>query len=476
MEPKGHFYSVLSNDSQQIFYTKDNEVYTYAQLWKLVSRARVYLKGKHIHDKQRIPIYCEDPLNFIIALFAVISLGACGVLIEKGKKTAEIQDILDQINSNLIITDNINKTSLEKTDLKPILFNINVLPQCIEKEAAVEVSDTTNQEAYIIYTSGSVGKPKGIIRTTRMIFEHARVLAELYDFSENDSVLFLVQLQHGYGIDHIFASIYGRAAHYIFEEFSYHKVLSFIDENKCSVIVGVPYQYELMSRLNSDLRRNSLRILLSASAPLREKVNRQIQKQWGIPVSQVYGSSELAAAAVNLNTTNFESVGKPIEGVQLRIIDEDDRPAAQGNIGELVIKSPFCTSAYVDEGDSVLPIKNQWFYTGDFAYVDEQGDLYITGRKKNVINVAGKKVSPEEVEKVIKNYQGVKDVKVAGEVHSLYGECVNATIVTENGHKLDEIGLMTYCRQFLMDYKLPSIINYTDKLKLTANGKLQRYQ
>ncbi|MGB8453614.1 MAG: class I adenylate-forming enzyme family protein [Anaerocolumna sp.] len=473
MKASYNFYSGLSNDSEQIFYIKDNQAYTYAQLWKLVDRTSFYLKSNYIHDEQRVPIYCEDPLNLIIVLFAVISIGACGVLIEKGKKTTEIQDILNQIHSNLIITDNINKIGLENLQIEPVLFDINILPQCME-EIRIEVSNDLDKEACIIYTSGSTGKPKGIIRTRKMVFEHARVLAEVYSFNKNDSVLFLVQLQHAYGLEHILASIYGRATHYIFDEFSYHKVLSFIRENKLTAIVGVPYHYELLSRLNSEIKTNSLRMLLSAGAPLREEVSRLIQKQWGVQVLQEYGSSELATAVVNLNPNKLSAVGKPIENVELRIIDEDDRIVTLGKIGELIIKSPFCTYGYVDDKDLELPIKKQWFYTGDLAYIDEEGDLFITGRKKNIINVAGKKVSPEEVEKVIKNYQGVKEVKVAGEIHSIYGEIINATIVMENGEKLDEIGLLSYCRKLLSDYKLPSIIYYTDKLKLAANGKLQR--
>ncbi|KOM98655.1 hypothetical protein ACP49_05730 [Clostridium botulinum] len=474
MELNNNFHSVLYNNSERVFYIKDDQVYTYAQLWDLVKRARFYLKDKHIHERQRVPIYCEDPLNLIVSLFAVISIGACGVLIEKGKKAIEIENILDQIKSKVIITDKEDRISFENVHLKTVLFNVNTLPECIKEEGLMEIPTDLDLEACIIYTSGSTDKPKGVIRTRRMVLEHARILAEVYSFKKSDSVLFLVQLQHAYGLEHILASIYSKATHYIFNEFYYHKVVSFIKENKLTVIVGVPYHYELMSALNLELKTSSLRMLLSGGAPLREEVNKEIKKQWGIPIIQEYGSSELATATVNMNQKKLSSVGRPIENVDIRIVDEREKSVPLGQIGELVIKSPFCTHRYVEGSNAVLTIKNQWFYTGDLAYIDEEGDLFITGRKKNIINVAGKKVSPEEVENVIKNYQGIKDVKVYGEAHSIYGEIVNATIVTKNEKKLDEKQLLTYCKQFLADYKLPNVIYYTDKLNFTASGKLQR--
>lgn len=474
MEIRKHFYSNLTRDSKKIFYIKQDKVFTYEDLWKLVKSARTYLKNNNINSNERVAIYCEDSLNFIVSLLAVISIGACGVLIEEGKKEFEIQEILDQINNNVIVTDSMKISKFGNIDIKQISFNVSDLSEDVSNEVDIEEPEDMNKEAYIIYTSGSNGKPKGVIRTREMVFKHASILSELYEFDENDSILFLVKLQHAYGIEHIFASICGRAKNYIFDEFLYHKVINFINENMCTAIIGVPYQYQLLSKFNLDEKARSLRLLTSAGAPLPEKVNRKIYENWGLAISQVYGSSELAASAVNLSGRKFNSVGKAIKGVKVKIVDDDGGLVKHGEIGELVISSPFCTKLYVNKNEPVAFMDKQWFYTGDFVYIDTEGDLFITGRKKNIINIAGKKVSPEEVEMVIKSYKGIEDVKVEGESHPLYGEVVSATIVTENRQKLNEIELIKYCKKFITDYKVPSNIYYTDKLQLTGNGKIKR--
>ncbi|MCW6109111.1 class I adenylate-forming enzyme family protein [Clostridium sporogenes] len=463
-----------NGDSDQIFYVKGNQILTYSQLWKLVNKTKAFLKKHNVHNIPRVCICCEDSLNFIIVLLSVISLGSCGVLIEKGKKDKEILDILNQANCKLIIKDGKFKLGLEDIDYNCVEFDINLLSEEAEEEFTIDYSEDVNREACIIYTSGSTGNPKGIIRTRKMIFEHASALTEAYSINKRDSVLLLVQLQHAYGLEHILAAIFGRATIITFDDFPYHEVISIINEKKCTIIVGVPYQYEILSRLNADIKNNTIRILVSASAPLDKNTNIRIHKQVGIPISQLYGSSELAATTVNISSDKYESVGKPISGVQLRIVDEDGRLVSKGEIGELIVKSPYCVNNLVNEEDSKIVRKNQWLYTGDLAFVDEDSDLFIVGRKKNIINIAGKKASPEEIEKVIKKYVGVKDVMVKGEKHPLYGEVISATIVTENMGKIDQICLMKHCREYLSDYKIPSIINYADKLNISERGKLQR--
>lgn len=469
------FYTVSDNQSNRIFYYGEEKGYTYAQLWNYISRARVYLRKQGIKAKQRVPISCIDPLNFIVVFFSIMSLDACAVLIEIGKKIQEINEILEQTGSKFILTDHLSHTELNNSGIGKIDFNMDNLPE----ETDDGINCNMDSEGCVIYTSGSTSKPKGVIRSNRILFEHSRMLQRIYNLDSSDTVLCLVQPQHAFGLENVLGAIYSGSALRIEKDFSHTKVINFIEQGMCSIIVGVPFQYELLAKVNKSVPASKLRYLLSAGAPLKKAVNIAIYNLFGIPITQIYGSSELGASAVNLDISKnfeYEAVGKPLPGVELKIIDDENRVLPHCRVGEIVLKSPYCTIGYVEaeEATGDAYIEDGWFFSGDLGYINEKGVLFITGRKKNVINIAGKKVSPEEVEKVIKRMENIEDVKVEGRNDPSYGEIIIAKVVVKNGFDISEYTIFNHCKKYLSDYKIPRLIIFTDRLEYTRTGKLKR--
>ena len=473
MESNNNLLNIDVNDSKQIFYCTDEKEYTYQDFWDLINATRDYLKNQENIQESKVLIRCKEPLNCLISLFAVISLGKCGVLIEKDKKAYEIQLIMEQVQSNIIITDDPTNDMFLHNNWKAIHFDQSFLKPSTNENFMDEILKDLDLEACIIYTSGSTGKPKGVIRTRRTVFEHARELAKEYKFKASDKVLCVVQLQHAYGLEHVLASMYNRATHYIMKEFSYHDVFSKIRNKGLTIIMGTPYHFQILNRLKGEEKFESLRMFLSGGAPLSVACNEKTRQLWQVPIIQEYGSSELATAAINFDDEKLSAVGKAIAGIEIKIVDEQGKCVAENDIGELLIKSPFCTKGYVSSDDK-LPVENGWFNTGDLAYKDSEENVYIVGRKKNIINIAGKKVSPEEVEKVIMTYDGIKEVRVSGVPHPVYGETVKAEIVVEKDKQVEKIDLLRYCKTYLSDYKLPTDICYVAQLERTSSGKIKR--
>ena len=346
------FYTVLDNQSNQVFYCDEGRSYTYAQLWNYIARARVYLKKQSIKTKQRVPISCIDPLNFIVGFFSIISLDACAVLIENKKKDQEVLEILEQIDSKFILTDYLQYGDLNNYAVKNISFDLVNLP----KEMDDDINCNMELEGCIIFTSGSTSKPKGVIRSNRILFEHSDMLQRVYNLNCEDTVLCLVQPQHAFGLENILGAIYSGSTLCIQKDFSHSQTINYIEQGKCSIIVGVPYEYELLVKVNKKIPVNKLRYLLSAGAPLKRDTNIAIYNLFGIPVTQIYGSSELGATAINLDISKefeYDSVGKPLSEIEIKIVDDKNCVLPHSQIGEIVLNSPYCTLGYLDACEAI---------------------------------------------------------------------------------------------------------------------------
>lgn len=452
-----------------IFYKNAGLEITYLTLYNTVMKWNQILLDMGAKENQRIIIVCDSPIHTLVALLTAFSLGDNAVLLENGKSKTEIELLYHKINAKFIITDS-----------QEFMCTINtlVLPEemwctSTSKHELRTFSFDTSLEGCMIFTSGSTSEPKAVIRTFDAIVGHAKALSAAYHFTNDDTVLFLVAFYHAYGLEHVMAAIYGGAAIETTNEFDYHAVLERIKEEQISTLIAVPFHYQMFAKLNLSLRSKRLRLMLSAGAPLPEHINRKMDSMFGFPVTQIYGSSETAANTVNSKVRenkDYQTVGTSIAGVKIRIMD-NEHELKRMQKGEICISSPYCAKGYIEK--TYTDYKGM-VRTGDIGYLDEQGLLYIVGRIKNMINVAGKKVSPEEVEQVIRQFENVKDVRVEGIEDSNLGESIQAVIVTENGKNLNEQKLLYHCQEKLAHYKVPRKIRYVDALSFTTNGKLKR--
>jgi len=337
--------------------------------------------------------------------------------------------------------------------------------------------------ALIVYTSGTTGKPKGAMLTHQCLVSGLKEsLFDGFGISSSDRFLGTLPLCHIYGAGVL---IYSTMAHgsslVIMPKFDPAQVLALIKAHRVTMLPLVPsmYQFLLMQMdKETDLDLSSLRVCMCAASPLPRELHEQIEQRFGREVIEGYGSSETACGGTlnPLHARRVGSIGKPISCLEITIrgTNGEALPAGSDNVGEIAVRGPNVMKGYYRKPDATREAfaDGGWFLTGDLGYADEDGYIYISGRKKELIIRGGSNIYPREVEEVIIRMDGVREVAVVGVPDKLMGERVKAVVVLTPGAKIDEEQVKEFCAQHLAQYKVPRIVEFIDALPRNATGKI----
>jgi long-chain acyl-CoA synthetase len=263
-------------------------------------------------------------------------------------------------------------------------------------------------------------------------------------------------------------------------EFNRNNVLETLERERITVFPAVPVMLDVLSRTYTDKPKNltSLRLVISAGAPLKEHTFQKFHEKFSIYPRQLYGSTETGVIAINLCSIDeierrFNSVGRPVKNVIVKVFDEEGGEMPAGAEGELAVKSPSMTSGYYglpQETERVF--RNGYYFTGDLGVIDPAGYIYIKGRKKFLINVGGFKVDPEEVENLLSKHPDVLESAVLGITDRDGNERVKAVVVARRRIPVREI--LEFCSEKIAEYKLPSIVEFRSELPRSPAGKILR--
>jgi len=320
----------------------------------------------------------------------------------------------------------------------------------------------TASPAVLHLTSGSSGRRKGVVRGEANLVDEARGVAQALELRPTDRILCSTPVYHSFASGLLCAALW-----------------SLVADHRASIIAGVPYVFQFLSRTAGPVRRDigALRLAVSGGAHMHRAWNDRFRQRFGLPVVQEYGLSEGGIATFNLDDPQGrpESVGRPIPGVRLSIVDPDDphRALPPGETGEVVVHRRFCPTAYSgDPGES----RRTFFApdsvrTGDLGLLDDEGFLFLAGRSKLMINVAGTKVAPREVEAALLAHPAVTDAVVFDYPDDVLGETVRAVVVCRDGSAPTEPRLIAHCRRLLSAYKVPQAVYSLKSIPRTAAGK-----
>lgn len=346
------------------------------------------------------------------------------------------------------------------------------------------VTPSPDDLAVIIYTSGTTGQPKGVTLTQRNLVSNA--INSLTPPSpdpnaiplEKQSHLAILPLAHSYGLVSLNVSYLSGVRHIMHPRFDPTAVLSAIERHRINGFAGVPAMYvALLYAPNSEqYDTSSLVYCVSGSAPLPIAVLEGFEKKFQCRILEGYGLSE-ASAVLTAHTLTMErkagSVGKPIVGVELLIVDDNDQPLPTGEIGEIIARGPNIMREYYqmfDETQKVL--RNGWLHTGDMGYLDSDGYLYVVERKKDMIIRGGFNIYPHDVEEVLNRHPAVVESAVIGIPSERMGEEVKAFVVVRE--PVDAETLKAFCREALANYKTPSEIAFVSALPRNQVGKIDK--
>ncbi len=355
-------------------------------------------------------------------------------------------------------------------------------------ESLPTVVSTPDDLAVILYTSGTTGKPKGVALTHRNVVSNAvcnRHAADDPNATQQEEEmptrhrqLALLPLAHAYGLLVLNVVYLNGSMCVMHSRFDTSAVLSAIERHHITGFAGVPAMF--VALLNaSDAEKyetNSLITCFSGSAPLPLAVLEGFEKKFNCPILEGYGLSETSASLTSHRVGMLRkpgSVGKPIEDVEVLIVDDNDQPMPTGQAGELIARGPNVMREYYqmpEETQSVL--RNGWLHTGDIGYIDEDGYVYIVGRKKDLIIRGGFNIYPHDVEEVLDRHPAVIESAVIGIPSERMGEEVKAFVVTREEIEVET--LKAYCREALANYKTPSEIECVTALPRNAVGKIDK--
>lgn len=337
------------------------------------------------------------------------------------------------------------------------------------------------EQPYILtLTSGSTGDPKPIVLSQKNKITRALTAAELYSVKANDIVLAATPLYHSLAQRLVILPLILGATSVVMSGFSPQKWLSVIDEHRVSFSIAVSSQlaqiYPFLANNEYDL--SSLRCLVSSSERLNNNLKSDLLNYLKCEFHECYGASEVAIVTnLDANDCNhkMQSVGRAVPGVDITILNENSEELPVGNIGEIACKTPMLFSGYYKRNDLTnAAMWNGFFKTGDLGYFDEDGYLYYSGRKKELIIVGGINIYPKDIEDVITLMPQVKECAVVAMPHERFNEVPVAFVVPNNENELTERQVIKQCMGHLADFQLPHKIILTGSLPRNAMGKVAK--
>jgi long-chain acyl-CoA synthetase len=467
---------------------------SYAEFDERTTRLAGGLQALGVRPGDKVACYMPNSIELIEAYYAVSKAGAVTVFLNALLTAREIRYILQDSEAKVIITapgllPNVREVRGDAKRLETIVVHAATAPpdtvrfdDLLSRGPYRPVPVKTEDVAWLGYTSGTTGQPKGAILTHLGATHVAAAVVDRFGYREDDVVLCALPLFHSYALNSCMIQVMmAGASQVILERFTPDGVLQAIQDHRITLFPGVPtmfnYLVNVPDRARYDLR--SLRICQSAGAVLPAKLMHDFERLFGVPLVDGYGITE-AHSFVTLNDPTGKrpdgSCGKALEGVQVRIVDPEDRDVPAGERGELVYRGPNLPAGYVNRPEATAEaLRGGWYHSGDVASMDDEGYVYIVDRIKDTIICGGYNIYPKEVEDVIYAHPAVLDVAVVGVPDEAKGEIPKACVVLKPGARATAAELDAYCRQNLAAYKVPRAIEFMDSVPKTASGKTQRF-
>ena len=336
--------------------------------------------------------------------------------------------------------------------------------------------------ATLLYTSGTSGKPKGVMLTHGNIAANIRQTIDIAEFSKNDIVLGVLPQFHSFGFTvlTLLPLMVGIRTH-LLARFVPSQVLQAIRTHRPTAFIGIPSMYGALLRLKSATKEDfaSFRLMVSGAEPLPRDIADRFEERFGQRIHEGYGLTE-TSPVTNVNRPGraiLGTVGPPVLDLEQIIVDPDtDRILPKGREGEIRMRGPNIFKGYYAMAQETAAAfdKQGFFRTGDIGRIDDDGSLRITGRLKEMLIIAGENVFPREIEEVLNQHPSVGASGVVGMVDALRGELPLAFVELEQDAEFDEQALREHCRALLAGYKVPREIRVLEQLPRNPTGKIMR--
>jgi long-chain acyl-CoA synthetase len=477
-----------SNVSSKIAVKERSGEWSYGELFSRSEKFARCLTSVGISKGQRVGLMLPNSRAFVMAFLGIARAGGVVAPLNTRYQAQELSFYANDAEASAIVisADAVPRAMdvLRENQHPPTVIEVQIDGdfQVVDNGAAVAIANSDGNELPLLhqYTSGSTGTPKRVVRTHSQLLDELEQLANVFGLEDSDRFLGAAPFSHVNGMVRTMMScMFVGGTLYPVPEFKRREILELITKEKITYFGAVPFMYAILadtpSRTEVDL--SSLRIAFSSSAPLLPDDNRRFAERYGFIVRQLYGSTETGTITVNTDHNPelcLESVGLPLRGVRIEVVDEAGKICRDGQEGEIAIASPWGIKAYDNNPEAnVKSFRDGYYLSGDLGFKDARGYVTLTGRKKFMINRVGYEVNPLEVEKAIRLHPKVNEVVVLGAPTPHGDQMIRCIVVAREPCKQEEI--LDYCRGQIADYKIPSIIEFADSLPKSPTGKILRH-
>lgn len=456
---------------------------TYGTLVSMVQNLGSLLVSKGVGHGDRVATLLPNSLEFVTSFFSVLGIGAILVPLNTAFKETELASYLSNSSPRIILTEEALRPMAEKyadkTRASVAVIRGAITDWVYSNVGASGKTDyglAPGDEAIYLYSTGSTGSPKCVARSHLNLISLAENHTQTVGWTKDDRILLVVPLSHTYALGNFISGIKVGATLHVLSSFNRNRVIDVIEREAITIFPAVPFMLDVLARTYLPKPRDfsSLKLVISAGSPLSKEVFYRYHEKFGIFPRQLYGSTETGVISINLCQDiegSFDSVGRPVKNVEVKIVEVDGSVVGVGEEGEIAVKSGSMVNGYKNLPRETMSVfRNGYYYTGDLGTIDEDGNIRIVGRKKMFINIGGYKVNPREVEHQISGHSKVKEVVVFGVIDSGGSEVVKAVIVPKGDLTAKEI--YEFCRGKIADFKIPSKIEFRQTIPKGPTGKV----
>jgi len=440
-----------------------------------------YLRNKLGQDN-KILLVAQNSSFFIVSYLGILKSGNICVPLNPAIEKEGFEFIKKKTKSEIGFFSEIVKNRLQPNVECISELNISEIINIESKIFPLEQNFDGERVAEIIFTSGSTALPKGVMLSHNNIIANTDSIVQYLGINEKDIIMVVLPFFYCYGLSLLHSHIRAGGSLVLNNNFIFlGSTFNDLNKYECTGFAGVPSHFQIMLR-KSDLFKNTkfpyLRYVTQAGGKLHNPfITEFVESFPEVKFFIMYGQTEATARLSYLPAAMLKeklgSIGIGIPGVELKVVDDVGRSIVQGETGEILARGKNIMLGYFEDSKSTdETIRNGWLYTGDLATVDEDGYIYLTARKKEIIKVGGKRVSPKEIEEVIVTMAGVIDCSVEAIDDELLGEAIQVTVViNESGKTLTAEDLKKFCSTKLSNFKVPKYVVFKESIMVNSTGK-----
>ncbi len=468
---------------------------TFRQFNERVDRLAHGLRSLGVKKGDTVHIYMNNSPEFLYAALAATKLGAITGPINCWWSADEVKFLLNDSRGAYLVVDaayyyNIEAVRAELPSLRHIVYNGDQAPAgttayqgLMQHPADPGPADILpDDDAYLFYTSGTTGKPKGALLTqANALYAVMGIRSVLHSEEEkgDEVALIFLPLFHVNAMMSLISGLYSGITIALRTTFSASEFGEVVERYGVTFFSGVPAIYNILLLIADDVKKHnlgSLKFGVCGAAPLAEETFKKFEAVYGVKIVEGYGLTEgTVASTINPldGTRKIGSIGKALPGQEVRVIDDNGREVPVNGIGEIVIRGGAIMKRYHNRPEETAQtIIDGWLHTGDIGYVDSDGYFYIVDRKKDLIIRGGENIYPKEIENVLYEHPKVQDAAVIGVADSIMGEEAKAFVVVRSGEQAAGEELKAYLQTRLAPFKIPKYIEFVDDLPKNIIGKV----